>query len=61
MENGLLRLYETMKKLDLIIKENPEYEALLADKSLERKTAYDNWKENLPPQDKEDYLKVFGE
>lgn len=60
MENGLLKLYKTMKELNLIAHPKPELEQLLADKGLERKVAYDNWKNNLGQKEREDYLKVFG-
>ena len=58
-QNALLKLYKQMKELDLIAHPKPELEAMLQDRSLERKEAYERWKDSLPPKDKERFNKAF--
>ena len=58
-QNALLKLYQRMKELDLIAHPKPELEAMLQDRSLERKEAYEKWKDSLPPKDKERFNKTF--
>ena len=58
-KNALLQLYKRMKELDLIVHPKPELEAMLQDRSLERKEAYEKWKNSLPPKEKKQFNNMF--
>ena len=60
-QNALLKLYQRMKELDLIAHPKPELEAMLQDRFLKRKEAYERWKENLSPEDLKRFNKAFEE
>lgn len=60
--NPLLSIYKMMKEKGILTKENPEYEALLAEEQTEEKhnEKFNKWHNDLPIKQQEDFDFVFG-